>query len=404
MDEVYLTASRRRRRVTVRRAATAVAAVAVIVAGSLAAAGSHSNPAAAAGSHSNPAATRPVRSALAPAPTYDLALGDSLAAGVGASRSADGYVNLVFRHEVTRRPGLRLVDLACSGATTTSVIDGGGCPYAAGSQLGAATAFLHAHAGHIAFVTIDIGINNVDGCVHPTEVDDACSSRGLATISDELPRILSGLSQADPGVPIYGMDYYDPYLAYWRSGPQGPTVARESEAESLALNATLAQVYADAGTPMADPATLFDTADFSMTGTVDGVAVPRNVAVVCSWTFRCVSSDIHPNDTGHAALAASVDQVIDQISVPATLLDPAVSGRTYVAPLTADGGARPYRWSLVPGSGPLPPGLHLERSGAIVGTPSRSGTYPLLVQVTGGGDSDDRPGVAELSLTVLTAG
>ncbi len=104
-----------------------------------------------------------VASATAPV-MYYVAIGDSLAAGVGATQPANDYVNLLYQHELTRYPSLQLLNLSCSGATTTDILSGGGgCSYTTGTQLGDAEAFLRAHSGQIALLTIDIGINNVLG-------------------------------------------------------------------------------------------------------------------------------------------------------------------------------------------------------------------------------------------------
>ena len=44
---------------------------------------------------------------------YYVAMGDSLAAGTGASTTADDYVSLVYQHELARHPGLQLENLGC---------------------------------------------------------------------------------------------------------------------------------------------------------------------------------------------------------------------------------------------------------------------------------------------------
>ena len=66
--------------------------------------------------------------------------------------------------------------------------------------------------------------------------------------------------------------------------------------------------------------------------------------------------------------------------------------------LNATGGVQPYTWALVlPGTGPLPPGLSLSAGGQITGTPTTNGTYPFTVQVT---DSTTATAQANLSITV----
>jgi len=69
--------------------------------------------------------------------------------------------------------------------------------------------------------------------------------------------------------------------------------------------------------------------------------------------------------------------------------------------LNATGGVQPYSWALVlPGTGPLPPGLSLSAGGQITGTPTTNGTYPFTVQVT---DSTSATAQANLSITVSPA-
>lgn len=55
-------------------------------------------------------------------------------------------------------------------------------------------------------------------------------------------------------------------------------------------------------------------------------------------------------------------------------------GSSYSATLTAVGGSKPYSWSLVSGS--LPPGLTLNSSGTISGTPTSTGSYTFTARVT----------------------
>ena len=54
---------------------------------------------------------------------------------------------------------------------------------------------------------------------------------------------------------------------------------------------------------------------------------------------------------------------------------------SYSATLSASGGNPPYKWSLVKGSGTLPPGLTLKSTGVISGKAKTAGTYSFTVQV-----------------------
>ena len=88
---------------------------------------------------------------------------------------------------------------------------------------------------------------------------------------------------------------------------------------------------------------------------------------------------VYPNG---ASLANLANQVIVQIS-PTTLPN-GTKGVTYPAfGFTATGGSfsAPFTWSIA-GPGQLPPGLYLSSDGVVSGTPSQSGTYDFVVQLT----------------------
>ena len=54
----------------------------------------------------------------------------------------------------------------------------------------------------------------------------------------------------------------------------------------------------------------------------------------------------------------------------------------YSSTVAASGGNPPYKWSLVPTFGPLPPGLRLTPRGTIVGKATAAGTFTFVVQAT----------------------
>ena len=217
-----------------------------------------------------------------------MALGDSLAAGVGAT-AGQGYVPRLTLAESYRTPGLTLENVSCSGATTTSMLAGGGCSYAEGNQTAAAEAFLRSHVGAVSFITIDIGANDVTPCAgHP---DPACATGRIATVQSNLTQILARLRAAAPGVPIIGMTYYNPFLAQWIAGD--PTAATDSIASAATFNAALTATFSAGGAEVADVSTAFASGNTAMTGSYGGVAVPQNVANVCTYTWMC-SERRHP--------------------------------------------------------------------------------------------------------------
>jgi len=240
---------------------------------------------------------------------YYLALGDSLAAAVGAS-TGKGYVDDIYAKEHKRLKGLVLENLSCSGATTGTMLNGGGCSYTTGTQLGDAEAFLEAHAGQVAFVTVDIGANDVDECVSGSGIDMTCFDDGISAITTNLPQILSGLASAGGSTPVVGMTYYDPFLAAWvlLGGSSGQSVAQESVTLADQLNSLLEGDFGAART--ADVAGAFDTSDFSLTAKWQGTTVPVNVARICEWTHMCTSVDFHADDAGHARIAKAFEKVV----------------------------------------------------------------------------------------------
>jgi subtilisin family serine protease len=72
--------------------------------------------------------------------------------------------------------------------------------------------------------------------------------------------------------------------------------------------------------------------------------------------------------------------VVPPLAITTMILPEGSIGNPYNASLTAKGGIHPYRWDLAAGT--LPPGLALDDSGTISGSPSDTGTYPFVVRVT----------------------
>ena len=245
-----------------------------------------------------------------PPPSYYLALGDSLAAGYQPVGSRDdGYVPQVYRAVGSKVPNTRLVNLSCDGATTATLLSGGGaCGYPGGdSQLAAAEKFLHSHGAKVMLVTIDIGGNDVNRCAAGGTIDAACAAAAIGTVKANLNVIMQRLRLAAPEVSMVGMTYYDPYLASWLSGPSGQAVARQSVALTTQLNQELTQVYTASSARVADVGGAFATTDLTTPATFPGVGeVPLAVANICTLTWMCVpgrSPDIHPNSAGYEVIA-----------------------------------------------------------------------------------------------------
>ena len=250
--------------------------------------------------------------------SYYLALGDSLAAGFQPNAGlTKGYVGRVWGHFRRQIPGLSLRNVACPGETTASMITGkrSTCRYGAGSQLDAAVSFLGAHAGAVAFITIDIGANDlIFRCLDGRTGlwDRACAIDERPHVKTRLAKILDALATAAPGVPIVGMKYYDPFLGLWGRVPGGYKLAKADHRVMKVLNAGLVSVYRDAGVPVANMAATFRSNDFTDTVVVAGRGrLPVNVANVCRWTWFCTTKyffDPHPNWKGYKRVARTFDR------------------------------------------------------------------------------------------------
>jgi lysophospholipase L1-like esterase len=322
--------------------------------------------------------------ASTPPAVYYLALGDSLSTG-GGSTPGHSYVDDIYAQLSRDIPGLVLKNLGCGGDSTTRMIHGGLCHgYTTGDQLGDAELFLSSHQGQVAFVTIDVGGDDIVGCGLSGTINQTCIANALQAVTTNLPIIMWGLRTAGGNLPIVGMSYYDPLLAAWYSGawfhgPASETTARESLPVLNSLNDDMIGIYGQYRASVADVQRPFQSGDWKLTGSFMGVALPQNVANICNWTQMCIANPtIHTNDYGHSLIAAAYEKVL---RVPPTL-----SGD----PPTASIGI-PYRFQFNVGGypsvrvskvGKLPKGLTLSNTGLLSGTPTQSGTFPITIKAS----------------------
>jgi lysophospholipase L1-like esterase len=251
----------------------------------------------------------PVGAASEPT-SYYLSVGDSLAQGFqpiggphtnsAAAGYNQGYADELFK--LARDGGaeqLRLVKLGCGGETTATMVANSRCPYDTGSQLGDAVQFLDDHPGEVAFITIDIGVNDIFRC----DGDPSCF---IPQISTNLPHILTTLREhAGPGVPIVGMNYYNPDVVQWFGDPAAGEAAA---AQVVAFNNFLESLYAGAGMPVADIESAFAVTDFTTLADLKGAGpVPLSVYNACTLTWICtippLGPDIHATSVGYGVIA-----------------------------------------------------------------------------------------------------
>jgi lysophospholipase L1-like esterase len=260
----------------------------------------------------------PHADASASGDVFYLSLGDSLAQGAqpiggpGSLTGEAGY-NHGYADELlkTARDGqsdtLRLVKLGCGGESTTSLITGGVCPYPAGSQLAAAVEFLDDHSGRVAFVTIDVGANDIFTCGG----DPTCF---VPQIEHNLPIILSTLrAHAGPDVPIVGMSYYSNSNVAWF---QDPVAGEIAAANTARFNDRLERLYSSNSALVADVESAFAVTDFATLVNLPGVGpVPLSVYNTCTLTWVCtpppLGPNIHANTDGYQRIADAFAAALD---------------------------------------------------------------------------------------------
>jgi lysophospholipase L1-like esterase len=254
----------------------------------------------------------------APPPQYYLALGDSLSVGVqptlGGTRveTNQGYVDDLYAFYRRWIPGLQLAKLGCSGETTATMIAGGICSYPSGSQVAEAVNFLQTH--RVAFVTLDIGADNLLTCITIDKgIDVPCVYAAINGATSELPQILGLLRAAvHRGVPIVAMNYYDPILAASALLPlTGQKLADDSLAITRVFNSGLENAFRLFGVRTADVAAAFQIEN---TTPIRALGLPVNVVLELLWTWMAVpppaGPDPHPNAVGYAVIAGAFAEAL----------------------------------------------------------------------------------------------
>jgi lysophospholipase L1-like esterase len=153
---------------------------------------------------------------LAQQPPVYLALGDSLAFGVGADNPAEqGYAGLTaanLRLSKYSGTGLDLVNLSAPGATSADLLQPGG-------QLDRALTEIQSRGG-VDIISIDIGANdllalaeNSSPCFQ-SAASKACQDalgQTLAGVQSNLSSVLRRLREAASNAQVYVLDIYNPY-------------------------------------------------------------------------------------------------------------------------------------------------------------------------------------------------
>ena len=205
-----------------------------------------------------------------------IALGDSIAAGTGASDSATtSYVALVAEAVRERLGGdLELVDLSVGGATTQSLID---------EQLPPAIERLE--QGDVRLVTLTISGNDLNQlqdapvCFQDPGGVECPLDDVLLDVEQRLSRILRDLQQASPGTIIAIQAYPNLF-----SGT-GNILERPADIAFELLNGVIIGLAQRYGIVLADPVRAFVNKGGELTHLLDP------------------TPDAHPNDAGYRVIA-----------------------------------------------------------------------------------------------------
>ncbi len=229
-----------------------------------------------------------VNATTAEGATYVVAIGDSLAANIGVTSPNLGYVSR-FHKVVSQRDGgsVGLRNFGVSGETSGTLIRSG--------QLSEALAFIEAN--NVAYVTIDIGANDLLGHLGADDCSEsittpACQDRlgpALEAYRENLDRILGDIREAaGDGTPILFLQTYNPFSL----GLGGLSLEAASNEATEHLNAVATEVAAEHGVSVADGAT------------------PLRGRTGATTHMLGTPPDIHPNAIGYDLLAQALVEAL----------------------------------------------------------------------------------------------
>ncbi len=273
----------------------------------------------------------PAQAAPDPDKQYYLSVGDSYAVGYQPDGNlTHGFAQQLVPKARARGYDLTLVNVACGGATTTSILKRRGCPkdrravgaksYAPLTQAQAAAKFLRRHRGDVKLVTISIGGNDVTACGRGVADPIGCVTEAVAQINTNVSELARTLRRAaGPRVRIIGTTYPDVLLGQWVREPRNEDIARLSTvAFQQLINPALRQAYRSGKGEFVDV-----TRATGAYGSLEDLTVwppygriPVPVAEVCRLTWYCQKGDIHARTNGYRVIADLISRRLPRLAAP----------------------------------------------------------------------------------------
>jgi acyl-CoA thioesterase-1 len=297
------------------------------------------------------------------APAY-IAIGDSLAFGVGASDPAtDGYVAITYdalrRSERYRHRGLDLINLGVPGATTSDLLLPGGQLERAVAEIKERQDDTSSADDNVEIITVNIGGNDVQALItsdSPCLADlrsAECQDRfqeTLDTLEEDLTQVLRRLRQAAPEADIVVLGLYS-----CLSGKGG--------APELVGDIAVGEINAVTERVVSDPELR-----------------AKLVSVYSLFRGRAsqlvAADNLHPNDDGHAVMAEVVLAAIEgrEPVLPEGLMPPAALEEVVRPPL-GKGGLLPVNEGEDGGETSLPLLLAVAIPASLLGLAAVAGAY-----------------------------